>query len=52
MFGNAYQNGHYFEVWDSKGELPLTQSIMIKTKRTNNLSRWSLHPIKVISTRR
>lgn len=51
MFGNAYQNGHYFEVWDSKGEQLLTQSTMIKTKPINNSLGSSPHPTKATSTK-
>lgn len=50
MFGNAYQNGHYFEVWDSKGiTTHHTQSTMIKISCTNNWWKLSHNRIKVNS---
>ena len=38
MFGNAYQNGHIFEVWDSKGNAPVMKSTL---KKTNFISNYS-----------
>jgi len=40
MFANAYQNGHYFEIWDSKCNRMLTQPAMIKMKRISSCAAW------------
>ena len=40
MYANAYQNAPCFEVWDSKGKPPPTQSIRPKTSSINNFSKY------------
>lgn len=38
MFANAYQNGPYLEIWDSKCTLPVTQPTLTKNSSSNNSS--------------